>query len=142
MVVNFVNLTPHPIRLRVAAEDTAAHPRDDDIVIPPRYKRGADGEVLRDEKGRPVADPARVAVTPGRQVGEVNGVPIYSAPTFGEVEGLPEPQEGTIYIVSSVVASRLTSRDDVVVPGTGPKDGTVRDEQNRVFAVTRLVKAC
>lgn len=32
---------------------------------------------------------------------------------FGEVIGLPEPQENTIYVVSSIVRQRLEDRPDV-----------------------------
>jgi len=31
-------------------------------------------------------------------------------------------------------------RDDVVGPGTGPKDGAIRNEDGNVIAVTRLVR--
>lgn len=49
--------------------------------------------------------------------------------SFGEVEGLPEPQEGTIFIVSALVAQALRGvRDDLVIP-----DDTVRDEQGRII---------
>ena len=51
--------------------------------------------------------------------------------TYGEVEGLPDPTPGTLYIVSSMVVSALASkgihRDDVVVPGM-----QVRDENGQV----------
>lgn len=37
---------------------------------------------------------------------------------FGQVENLPEPQEGVIYIVSGMVAA-ASKRHDVVSPATG-----------------------
>ena len=37
---------------------------------------------------------------------------------WGEVTGLPEPQEGVIYIVSALVA-QAAKRSDVVSPATG-----------------------
>lgn len=37
---------------------------------------------------------------------------------FGQVENLPEPQEGVIYIVSGMVAA-AAKRPDVVSPATG-----------------------
>ena len=40
---------------------------------------------------------------------------------FGEVTGLPEPQENTIYIVSMLVAG-IAKRADVVSPATGHPD--------------------
>lgn len=39
---------------------------------------------------------------------------------FGAVEGLPEPQEGTVFIVSALVLGALNgSRPDVVAPASG-----------------------
>ena len=63
--------------------------------------------------------------------------------SYGAVEGLPDPQPDTIYLVSALIAGRpeVAGRDDVFVPGTGPKDGTVRDANGQVYAVTRIVKA-
>lgn len=115
-----LNLTPHPITLDVG---------------------GSRVDV-------PIAGPiARVASTPGVEVERlalVGGVPVYSAPTWGEIEGLPEPVEGAIFIVSALVGAALRERGivrpDVVCPGTGPDDGAIRDH-GRVRAVTRLVRA-
>jgi hypothetical protein len=40
--------------------------------------------------------------------------------TFGEVQGLPEPQEGVLFIVSGLVAGAVKGvREDVVAPATG-----------------------
>ena len=45
------------------------------------------------------------------------GVPIYKS-TFGEIEGLPEPQPDTVYIVSALALNAVpTTRTDVVAPG-------------------------
>jgi len=63
---------------------------------------------------------------------------LYGAPTWGEVEGLPEPKEGTLYIVSALVAGRVR-RMDVFSPGTGPNDGAERNERGQVVAVRRLI---
>lgn len=46
---------------------------------------------------------------------------------LGEVEGLPEPEEGTLYIVSRVVAEAASGRDDLIIP-----DDTIRDEAGRI----------
>ncbi len=58
-------------------------------------------------------------------VGEVADIPI-TRQTFGEVENLPEPQEGVFYIVSRLVASALPERDDLLIPGP-----LVRDAEGR-----------
>lgn len=108
----FVNLTPHTIRYF----DTT----------------GRDHEV-------PSSGVARVSTTPG-VVEDVGGVLFADAPTFGAVEGLPDPAPGVVYIVSAMVAARCIGRDDVVSPGTGPADGPIRKD-GQVHAVTRFVRA-
>lgn len=84
---------------------------------------------------------ARVSSS-SQKTGEVAGVPIYST-AFAEVQGLPEPQEGTFYVVSTLILTALKaaglSRPDLVAPGTGPNDGAVRAE-GKVVGVTRLVQ--
>jgi len=110
----FVNLTPHEVVL---------------------YREDGKSLVLA-SKGI-----ARVDSTPGVCREVVDGIPIYEAPVMGEVYGLPAPIAGTVYIVSGVVAGACKGRADVVYPGTGPKDGAVRDAQGRVIGVTRLIDA-
>ena len=123
-MTKFVNLTPHPIRLRTVADDTTAVARDDDIVVPPAPE-----------------GPARVSTTPGAPEGDLSGVALYGPTQFGEVEGLPEPQADTVHIVSALVGGRVSGRQDVVQPGTGPADDVVRNDKGHIFAVTRLVRA-
>lgn len=113
-MMQLVNLTPHPIVIR--------RPNGAEIVIPPS------GTV------------ARVSSTPGVLITE-DPVPIYSAPSWGPVEGLPDPADGTVYVVSTLGAARVPHRTDVVSPGTGPQDGAVRDENGKIVAVTRFVSA-
>ena len=57
---------------------------------------------------------------------------------FGEVEGLPAPTEGVIYIVSAMVASRVPNRNDVVSPATGHPN-CIR-ENGRIISVPGFVK--
>lgn len=52
---------------------------------------------------------------------------------FGAVEGLPCPMPGTMYIVSSLVASAAKDRDDLLVP-----TGFVRDEGGNILGCTGL----
>ena len=114
--MNLVNCTPHAITLRNA--------EGVDTVLSPS------GTV------------ARVTSTPGA-LESVPGVPvpIAGAQTFGGVEGLPAPVEGTLLIVSAMVLSALRgTRSDVVGPGTGPNDGAVRNDKGHIVAVTRLVR--
>ena len=94
-----VNLTPHEINVVI--------PLGDDIAIPPS------GVV------------ARVAVV-ATLVDSFGGVPIYGNST-GEVTGLPEPREGTRFIVSKMVAD-AAMRADLLSPGK-----LIRDEKGRVI---------
>jgi len=61
--------------------------------------------------------------------------------TYGEIEGLPDPQPGVVYIVSMVVrqAAQAQGRTDVVSPDTSPQ-GAIRDEQGRIIAVRGFVR--
>jgi hypothetical protein len=122
MAINFrfVNLTPHAIKLGIAQPE-------------------GEGECVFDNIPTSGAV-ARVATAPGNLVFHA-GVEVHSAPTFGEVEGLPAPQEGVIYIVSGLVAGRCVGRGDVVSPGTGPNDGARRDDKGQIMWVTRLIQA-
>jgi hypothetical protein len=58
--------------------------------------------------------------------GEIDGIPIESV-IYGEIEGLPEYQEGVYYIVSGLVASAAAKigRVDCLAPGA-----LVRDKNN------------
>ena len=50
------------------------------------------------------------------------GVPIYTS-VFGEVEGLPAPQEDVIYILSALTLNAVSEdRTDVVAPGNLQRD--------------------
>lgn len=56
------------------------------------------------------------------QVGEANGFPLFST-TFGEVVGLPDPQDNVLLVVSALVRQAVPNRKDVASPGE-----LVRDE--------------
>jgi hypothetical protein len=117
--MKFVNLTPHAITIcGFTGEYT---------MIPPS------GSVCR------------VASNPGT-ISHPFGFPCYVAsPTvYGEVEGLPAPQDGVAYLVSGMVLSALQAgpiRRDVFAPGTGPNDGAIRNDKGHIAAVTRLIAA-
>ena len=102
---------------------------------------------------------ARVSST-ATKVDTVNGIDIV-ATTYGEVEGLPEPQEGVVYLVSMVVGQvpAIKLRPDVLCPDTSPQaavrypngyivGGTMeggvkvggKDMTGLIFGVTRFVK--
>ena len=92
-----VNLTPHEINF---VTDTGERVLD----IP------ASGRI------------ARVSVQTS-VVGTFSGIPI-TQNVYGEVENLPEPQPGTIYVVSLPVAQRVPDRPDVFIPNELVRDGS------------------
>lgn len=65
---------------------------------------------------------------------EVDGVPV-DVTTVTDVDGLPEPADGTFYIVPQPLAY-VTNRTDLVIPDTGPS--AIRNDDGKVQAVRRL----
>lgn len=73
-------------------------------------------------------------------VGNVAGIDIVRT-VFGDVDGLPDPQPDTIYVVSTLVLQALKAngviRDDVVSPDTSPSS-VVRDDTGNIIGVKRF----
>ena len=109
-MMNFVNLTPHPITIRKDGIDTTFQPN---------------GLV------------ARVSEEANNVVGSVYGFPVLGKTRFGDVLDLPSPVEGSIFIVSGMVAANI-ARSDVYSPATGPKDEAIRNEKGHIVAVKYL----
>ncbi len=83
---------------------------------------------------KPSGQIARVSVRT-EQIGtvDVNGITIpKTASVYGEVENLPAPEDDTIYIVSSLVATRA-NRADVLIPNE-----SVRDAERRIIGCKSL----
>jgi hypothetical protein len=55
------------------------------------------------------------------QIGELDGIPVFSA-QFGSPEGLPEPKEDTVFIVSMITFEASGRRQDLVYPGELTRD--------------------
>ena len=108
--VRFINLTPHEIKIITEGGE---------LSIPPS------GTIAR-------------VKTIERDAGTLAGIPVVSR-QFGEVENLPDPEEGIAYIVSALVLEAAKGRDDVYAPDTGPT--AIRNESGQIMAVTRLIKA-
>ncbi len=86
---------------------------------------------------KPEALSARVSSTI-QVVGSINvdGTPVdITRTTFGEVEGLPEEQDGVGYIVSRLVCEACPHRRDLYIP-----NGSVRDESGRIVGCTSLAQ--
>jgi len=111
--MKIVNLTPHPLNLMPEG------PEGPVVTIPPS------GQVARCTVDRVQVD----TVT-------VDGISIPVNQTrFGKVENLPEPQEGTIFIVSALTAQAVPEREDVFIT-----DDAVRDEQGRIIGCRALAR--
>lgn len=104
--MEIVNLTPHDINFVNAAGEAV-------LTVP------SSGTLARVS--------SRTIVT-----GSVAGIPVTET-EFGSVEGLPEPQDGIIYIVSALVAQRCKHRNDVFIPNE-----SVRDEKGRIVGCRSL----
>src|SRR5690606_42059691 len=66
------------------------------------------------------------------KIGEIDGIPV-NRTIPGKVEGLPEEQEGVVYIVSRVVVEAMPDRKDLFFP-----DELIRDEKGRVIGCSAL----
>jgi len=97
----YVNLTPHAINIYRSATDS------NPLVIPPS---GALARCAEQRDSLPELP---------------DGIPVSRA-SFGAVEGLPAPVEGTNYIVSGLVLAALagSGRNDVFAPGQAVRNET------------------
>lgn len=101
-----INLTPHDINVISDTGNRITYPRSNTM--------------------------ARVFSTSTR-VGQLeDGTPLFRT-SYGEVEGLPDPQDNTIYIVSSMIRSRLPERTDLASPC-----GLVRDSDGNIIGCSGL----
>ena len=107
--MKFANLTQHD--LNIVLEN------GDGLILP------ASGEV------------ARVTFST-QQVDEVDGIPIYKTIYEPEIIGLPEPEDGTIFIVSSL-AAQTAKRQDVLAPTK-----LIRDDDGQVVAAGGFATFC
>lgn len=105
-----VNLTPHVI-----------------VIV------NEDNQTIREY---PSAGVARVAST-SEVVGNIDGISVVKQ-ALGEVVGLPEPVEGTVYIVSMPVSQAAKGRTDIVGPDTGPT--AYRTADGKIIGVRQFAR--
>ena len=87
------------------------------------------------EAGSIVIEPSGTVArlsTSTQTVGSVDGIPITET-VFGEIQGLPEPHEGDVFLVSSLIAGRCKERNDVFIPNE-----SIRDEAGRIVGCKSL----
>lgn len=113
--VSFMNLTPHDVKIVVA--------EGQEVVIKPSGAIARCTEVPMNKSETRTVVFNGAAITLRKQV-------------WSDVVGLPDPQDGVLYIVSGIVRDRV-KRDDVVAPDTSL--GAVRDDSNRIVGVMGLV---
>ncbi len=129
--MTFMNMTPHKLFYQM--------PDGSRVSLLPS------GEVAR-------VDEILTGVAKEVGVGGINFL-VKTSPVNGEVyvtkegsdEKMPFPEQDgqTIFIVSTMVKDQILigqARPDVWAPGTGPKDGPIR-EDGKIVAVTRFVSA-
>ena len=60
---------------------------------------------------------------------------------FGDIQGLPEPQEGVLFVVSALVlsAAKAAGRTDCVAPATGHPN-CIRDAKGFILSVPGFVR--
>lgn len=75
--------------------------------------------------------------TEEKEVGKINGILVVKT-VYTTVEGLPDQEDGTIYIVSTLVLQALkangVTRTDCVAPNTG-LSGAIRNEAGQIVGV-------
>lgn len=110
MNVELINLTPHTVNLMLEG---------DKVAIP--------------QGGRPAR--VRLSDVAEQIMWSGHSVPVI-VNTMGAVHGLPQPVDGTRFIVSRTVANALAGvRDDLLVP-----HGFVLNERRHVSACTSLMR--
>lgn len=89
--------------------------------------------VINGQTYKPSGVVPRIKKTPV-SAGTINSIPAVWEKA-GEVENLPDPQEGVLYIVSAMVFDN-TPRKDVVAPDTGPT--AQRNDKGHITGVTQI----
>ena len=111
-MIKLINLTPHTIKLNNGKE------------FPPS------GQIAR-------VSAKFTNVTSPELIGEE--IHVYRV-EYGDIEGLPEPQENVLYIVSAMVleAGERMGRNDLIAPATGHPEA-VRNEAGQIISVPGFI---
>ena len=128
--VEIINCTPHDIVFVVENHI------DDEFYVVEKFIIEKSGIIPRLIESQEKVDTFKTEVI--REYENEKGWNLYidiMKKSFNEVEGLPEPQENTYYIVSALVAGAAKNRDDLVVP-----NDTIRDGEGRIIGCRSLAK--
>ncbi len=93
-----------------------------------------DKVVLSVEPSGLVARADQVRTPAGQLDADEITIPI-NTNTYGTVKNLPDPVDGTVYVVSALTAAAVHGRDDVFIV-----DDAVRDDANRVIGARALAR--
>lgn len=108
-----INCTPHPIH----------------IIGPYADGKGDFSIGACDDPPRVSTENKRVGYVQAADVGSPAKFPIFiDRCVVGEVENLPQPKEGTLFVVSRMVAEAATDRSDLIIP-----HDTVRDDEGNII---------
>jgi len=139
--MKIINCTPHDVVIVVDVVIGDYISSDDTEVVPEFYVIEKSGIIPRLKEVQKKVKTIRTTATRQDEVekyGYDNGWNLYidiMEKSFNEVEGLPEPQEDTYYIVSALVAGAAKNRDDLLIP-----NDIVRDEAGRIIGCRNLAK--
>lgn len=124
--MGIVNLTPHAIAVRSLQGNVKTFP--------------ASGIVARVSASYEEADVIHPPAEPAGDGGfNLESLAVFRQ-QFGQVENLPAPAAGTVYIVSALVLAALAgSRSDVLAPASG-HPGVVRDAKGQIASVPGFVR--
>lgn len=109
--MNLLNLTPHAVRIFAADGKTEL------VTVPPS------GTVARVSVTRKETGVVPIEWDAERLLARdlLAGIPVFVG-SYGQVENLPSPVTGTIYIVSAMVRQVVPTRRDVLSPGELVRD--------------------
>lgn len=93
---------------------------------------GADGETVLTVPSSGVARAKQTRVAIGCVETDGAALPVCRT-TYGAVDGLPAPEDGTVYVVSALTAQAVPDRADVYIT-----DDAVRDDAGRVIGCRGL----
>lgn len=105
---NIINLTPHAVTFFAQDGETVLN------TIP------SSGIAIAEQKKE--------------NIGVINGIPVWKT-SYGKVDGLPSPQENTIYIVPVLTAQAASGRDDLFIV-----DDLVRDPSGQILGYKALAR--
>lgn len=123
--MKLVNLTPHQIALFKTTDCTEVQQGSYKVLT---LKEGAQPLAVYPSEGVARASAVKAVVDHLEINGQV--VPVIGT-TYGEPEGLPEPQTDTYFIVSALTAQAAKDRHDLLIV-----DSTVRDGDGRICGCT------